>query len=220
MVVLLIALTLAVMILIDHFSHRQPFLIAEAPGPQKKPTRTPAVVGGFELRPNLRYHLGHTWAVAETPDLVRVGADDFAMKVAGHATGIEIPERGRWIRQGQKIIAIHRDGRDLELVSPIEGTVVDVNEAALRDPEAARKDPYGEGWLLVVNAPDVKTNFRNLLNGTVARRWLDDAAAKLRAYIPAPAANVAQDGGIALDSALENLPRDQWETIERELFLV
>lgn len=220
MVVLLLVMAFAVMVLIDHLILRQPVVLAEAPHAETKPLRVPAVVAGFELAPNLRYHPGHMWAVAETPELVRIGADDFAMKVAGHATGIEIPERGQWIRQGQRIVAIHRDGRDLELVSPIEGTVVDVNETAARDPEAARKDPYGEGWLLVVNAPDVKTNFRNLLGGTLARRWLDDAAAKLRACMPAPAASMAQDGGVALDNALDTLSRDQWEKIERELFLV
>lgn len=220
MVVLLIALTFAVMVLIDHLSLRQPVVIAEATPTEKKPARTPALIAGFELRPNLKYHPGHMWAVAETPELVRIGADDFAMKVAGHTTGIEIPERGQWIRQGQKIIAMHRDGGDLELVSPIEGTVVDVNEAATRNPEAARNDPYGDGWLLVVNSPDAKTNFRNLLSGTVAKRWLDDAAARLRNYVQTPAMNVAQDGGVALDNALELLPRDQWTKIEQELFLL
>lgn len=220
MVVLLIALTFAVMVLIDHLFLRTPILIAEGPTATDKTPRTPAVIAGFELRPNLGYHPGHTWAVAETPELVRVGADDFAMKLAGHATGIEIPERGQWIRQGQRIIAIHRDGRDLELVSPIEGTVVDINDAALRDPEAARKDPYGNGWLLVVNSPDAKTNFRNLLTGSTARRWLDDAAAKLRNFVAAPAASYAQDGGVALDNALHLLPREQWDKIERELFLI
>jgi len=220
MVVLLIVLTFAVMVLIDHLFLHQPIRIAEEHPAEKHPVRVPALVGGFELRPSFRYHPGHMWAVAETPELVRVGADDFAMKVAGPSTGIDIPERGQWIRQGQRIVAIHRDGRDLELVSPIEGTVVDVNESAILDPESARKDPYGEGWLLVVNAPDVKTNFRNLLTGTVARRWLDDAAAKLRACMPAPALNVAQDGGVAIDSIRDLIPRDQMDKVEHELFLI
>jgi glycine cleavage system H lipoate-binding protein len=212
MVVLLIVLTFAVMVLVDHLFLRQPVVIADAATDAKKPARTPSLVAGFELQPNLKYHPGHTWAVAETPELVRIGADDFAMKIAGHATGIDIPERGQWIRQGQRIIAIHRDGPDLELVSPIEGTVVDINEAAIKDPEAARKDPYGNGWLLVVNAPDQKTNFRNLLSGTVVRRWLDDAAAKLRP------AGLAQEGGVALDNGGEIIPAEQWQKMERELF--
>lgn len=218
MVVLLIVLAFAVMVVIDHLVLRQPIVIAEPEAMRLAPR--PSVVGGFELPLNLQYHPGHTWAVAESPERVRIGADDFAMKFAGHPTGIEIPERGQWIRQGQKIISVHRDGADLELVSPIEGTVVEINQKVLDDPEAARKDPYGEGWLLVVNSPDAKTNFRNLLKGTVARRWLDDSAAKLRTALAGPARATAQEGGVAVDNVLEQLPKDQWEAIEKELFLV
>ena len=218
MVVLLIVLTFAVMVLIDHLFLRQPVVIA-AVEPETEPAR-PALVAGFELPMNLRYHPGHTWAVAESPERVRIGADDFAMKFAGHPTGIEIPERGQWIRQGQKIISVHRDGADLELVSPIEGTVVEINQKVLDNPEAARNDPYGEGWLLVVNSPDAKTNFRNLLKGTVARRWLDDSAAKLRTALAGPGLATAQEGGVAVDNVLEQLPKEKWEAIEKELFLV
>ena len=216
MVVLLIVLGFAAMILIDHLFLRAPVPIEDS-ARETKSSGTPVMVGGFELRPSLKYHPGHTWAVADTPELVRVGVDDFAMRFAGPAKAIDIPERGKWIRQGQSIISIHRDGPDLELVSPIEGTVVDVNEAALRDPEAARQDPYGAGWLLVVNSPDAKTNFRNLLSGTVARRWLDDAAAKLRAAMQPASRAMAQDGGVALDNAL---PPAEWKSLQYELFLV
>jgi glycine cleavage system H protein len=220
MVVLLIVLGFVAMILIDHMFLRRPIPVADDAVRAKEPVRVPGIVGGFELRPSLSYHPGHTWAVADTPGLVRVGADDFAMRFAGHTKSIDIPERGQWIRQGQKIISIHRDGPDLELVSPIEGTVVDVNEAALRDPETARKDPYGDGWLLVVNSPDAKTNFRNLLQGSVARRWLDDSAAKLRKVLPTSQRALAQDGGVALENAVEALPAQAWAKIEHELFLV
>ena len=217
MVVLLIVLAFAMMVLIDHLFLRTP-IVFEAPEPKRAPR--PSLVGGFELPLGLQYHPGHTWAVAESPERVRVGADDFAMKFAGHTTGVDIPERGQWIRQGQKIISIHRDGADLELVSPIEGTVIDINEKVLGDPEAARRDPYGEGWLLMVNAPDVKTNFRNLLSGSVARRWLDDSAAKLRAALTPLAMSTAQEGGVAVDAIADQLPKEQWEKIEHELFLV
>lgn len=217
MVVLLIVLTFAVMVLIDHLFLRQPVVIA-AVEPETGSAR-PALVAGFELPMNLRYHPGHTWAVAESPERVRVGADDFAMKFAGHATGLEVPERGQWIRQGQKIISVHRDGADLELVSPIEGTVVGVNDKVLEDPELARRDPYGEGWLLMVSAPDAKTNFRNLLQGSVARRWLAESAAALRAAFAPSALATAQDGGVAMNDLGNQLPPEQWTRLEGELFL-
>lgn len=220
MVALFVILTFTVMILIDHLLLRQPVVLAPAEErKQPRPRIVPAVVAGFAIPDHLRYHPGHTWALAESPELVRVGMDDFAAKIGGDVGGIEIPERGQWIRQGQKIISMHRDGRDLELVSPIEGTVVDVNDAVLRDPAAARKDPYGEGWLLTVNSPDAKTNFRNLLSGKLARRWMDDSAARLRAIATEASGAFAQDGGLAAENLVDQLTPEHFEQINRELFL-
>ena len=220
MIALLVVLTFVVAILIDHLINRQPIPIAEEqPTAPKRPRLIPSIVAGFRLPDNLRYHPGHTWAVAETTDLVRVGIDDFAAKVAGKVAAVNLPNRGQWIRQGQKVVALQHDGRAVDLVSPIEGTVSDINDAVLRDPDLARKDPYGDGWLLKVNAPDAKTNFRNLLGGTVARRWMDEAAARLRALSPAAVGAVAQDGGMALDNVLEHLPQDDYDKLTGELFL-
>ena len=220
MIALLVVLTFVVAILIDHLINRQPIPIAEeGPRAPKRPRLIPSIVAGFKLPDNLRYHPGHTWAVSETTDLVRVGIDDFAAKVAGKVAAVALPTRGQWIRQGQKVMTLQHNGRALDLVSPIEGTVSDINDAVLREPDLARKDPYGDGWLLKVNSPDAKTNFRNLLGGTVARRWMDEAAARLRALSPAAVGAVAQDGGMALDNVLEHLPQEDYEKLAGELFL-
>ncbi|HVR39229.1 MAG TPA: glycine cleavage system protein H [Thermoanaerobaculia bacterium] len=220
MVAIFVILTFVVALLIDHLLDRKPLPIAQEKPLQApaRPRLTPAIVAGFEVPDNLLYHRGHTWAAAETPDLVRVGVDDFAAKLAGEITSVDVPQRGQWIRQGQRIIAMHHNGREIDLVSPIEGTVVDLNETALTNPTAVRNDPYGDGWLLTVNSPDAKTNFRNLLGGTLARRWMDDAAARLRAFA-VPAGALAQDGGVAVSSLIEQLPDVEWEKAEKEFFL-
>jgi glycine cleavage system H lipoate-binding protein len=54
----------------------------------------------------------------------------------------------------------------------------------VRDPELARKDPYGEGWLVSVQSPDAKTNFGNLLGGALARWWREEAASRLQKQMP------------------------------------
>lgn len=223
MFILLVIFTFVAGILLDHFITRRHILIAEAPERRLAgaalPRRTANVVGGFALPENLSYHAGHTWAVAEAPQLVRVGIDELAAKTAGHLTSVDLPERGKWVRQGQKIVAMHRDGRDIDLVSPIEGTVVSVNDKLQLDPDLARKDPYGEGWLIAVNAPDPATSFRNLLNGTLARRWMEESAATLRGLSPSALAMVAQDGGEALDDLVGHLSEAEFKALTRELFL-
>lgn len=218
MVALLVILAFAAMLLVDHLLLRQPIMLAEESKASPRPRLAPALVAGFDVPENVRYHQGHTWALAESPELVRVGADDFTAKVAGQLDRVTIPERGQWIRQGQKIISLTRGGHQLDLVSPIEGTVVDINDAVLRNPEMFRNDPYGEGWLLTVNAPDTKTNFRNLLGGRLARRWMEESANRLRQWA-APAGAMAQDGGVAVDGLLERLPEEMWQDASREFFL-
>ena len=209
MIALLVVLTFLAGILLDLYMTRHPITVVD-----ELPRHIPPMVGGFAVAPNVSYHPGHTWALAESPELVRVGVDDLAAKVAGDVQSIEIPERGQWIRQGQRIIAMHRDGHEIDLVSPIEGTVMDVNENVLRNPRLARQDPYGEGWLLKVNAPDAKTNLRNLLTGRVARRWMEEAAVALRNLTPSAIGATAQDGGVAIE-----LPQEQLEKVQKALFL-
>jgi len=179
----------------------------------------PEFISGFALPENLRYHPGHTWALGESPNLVRVGMDEFAARLTGNIAKITLPQRGQWVRQGQKFIKLFRNGATAEMVSPMEGIVTDVNEAVMLDPELARRDPYGEGWLIKLNAPDAKVNFRNLLGGMVARRWLEEAASRLRNCMAMPATALAQDGGAAVEDVGSLLPEEKWTALTQEFFL-
>ena len=223
MTVIMVLLTFAIFLSIDYVrGHKQQLAHQSDAQPVRRPRVSqivPAFVAGFEVPENVRYHAGHTWALAESRELVRVGMDDFASKLIGKIESITLPQRGRWVRQGQKLWTIFRDGKSVDMVSPIEGTITDVNEAVARNPELARKDPYGEGWLVTVQAPDSKLNFRNLLSGTLARLWTEDSALRLRSRMPALAGALAQDGGVALDDLTAHMPNQDWAEVTKEFFL-
>lgn len=222
MTALLVVLTIAVFLTIDYFKSRkrvpltQAAIPARAVAPEAPPTE---IVSGFQLRPNLRYHPGHTWALRESPTLVRVGIDDFAARLIGKVEGIVLPKPGQWVRQGQKILAVLRDGSKAELVSPVEGEITQVNDQLAQKPEVLTTNPYGEGWLMNVVSPDSETNFRNLLGGSLARHWLAEAASRIHAKIPALAGAVAQDGGLAMPDLSAQLPDQEWASLAREFFL-
>lgn len=179
----------------------------------------PTIVSGFELPENLRYHQGHTWALKESATLVRVGVDDFGARLVGKVDEIALPKRGQWVRQGQKFATLTRDGQKTELVSPVEGEVTNVNEALLTDLSKLNYDPYGQGWFISVLSPDMATSFRNLLNGTLARKWMAEASSRLQMRIPALAGAVAQDGGVAVHDLTVQMPTTKWAEITREFFL-
>ena len=219
MTVLLILATFVIFLTIDYFYGRKRAVQPVFASAEQVLRLRPAVVAGFEIPENLRYHPGHTWALGESPNLVRVGFDDFAARLIGKVDRINLPQRGQWIRQGQKLATIFRDGGKAEMISPIEGIVTDINQAVTLDPELARRDPYGEGWLVTVQSPDAKTSFRNLLGGAVARKWMEEAAARLRGRLPARAGAMAQDGGLAVDNLTALIPEQDWVELTREFFL-
>jgi glycine cleavage system H protein len=221
MTVLLVLFFFATFLLIDHFRsrHAMPALEATASKTDTAPRLKPALVGGFEVPENLRYHPGHAWALSESPSLVRVGMDDFASKLTGKLEKITLPLRGQWIRQGQKMCTLHRDGSAVDMVSPIEGTVSDINPAVMQDPKIALRDPYGEGWLMTVQAPDAKTSFRNLLGGALARWWTEESASRLQRGMPMALGALAQDGGVAMDNVTTQIPDQDWLPLAKEFFL-
>jgi glycine cleavage system H lipoate-binding protein len=218
MTVLLVLATFVVFLLLDYFYSREPAVQREEkPAPALR--LRPAFVCGFVVPENLSYHPGHTWALQESPELVRVGLDDFAARLLGKVKPTKAPERGQWVRQGQPVFAFTRDGQGTQLVSPIEGMVTEINAAAFAEQELACGDPYGSGWLMKVQSPDARMNFRNLLSGDVARKWMEEAATRLMARLPALAGAVAQDGGPAISDIADQLPDQDWEKLTGEFFL-
>ncbi len=222
MTVILVLSTFIIFLLIDHFFSKKPVQVMVQPAvSRREPVAAlePSLVGGFKVPDNLRYHPGHTWALSEGPSLVRVGVDDFASKLIGKIERVSLPQRGQWIRQGQKLISVYRDGAKVEMLSPIEGSVADINDTLVQNPELARKDPYGEGWLVTVQSPDAKTNFRNLMTGGLARWWTEEAAGRLQKRMPAALGALAQDGGVAMDNLTAQMPDQNWADLAREFFL-
>ena len=105
MVVALVMLFCGVFLLIDYLrtGRKSASEHEVAPAMEVVQYRTAPIVGGFQVPENLRYHPGHTWALGESPTLVRIGMDDFASKLVGKFSQIRLPQRGQWIRQGQRI---------------------------------------------------------------------------------------------------------------------
>lgn len=227
MTVLLILATFVIFLTLDYFYswRRAEHPVAEDSEPVVPLHTLPraSIVAGFEVPEALHYHPGHTWALAESPALMRLGLDDFAARLIGKAQRVSLPQRGRWVRQGQVFATLYRDGAKAEMVAPMEGMVADINEALVQDPELALRDPYGAGWLVTLQSPDAKTNFRNLLSGAVARKWMEEAAQRLLAKVPVlasmPALAMAQDGGLAVRDLTAVLPDHDWTELTREFFL-
>lgn len=217
MVALLVLATFAVFITVDILLHREKYKFRVAEQVAPKLVKAP-IVAGVALPDGLAYHPGHTWALDQGNGRIRIGLDEFAASLLGSLERIDVPPRGRWVRQGEKGWTIVTQNGEATLLAPAEGEIVAVNDKAVARPETVSKDPYGAGWLMEIFSPDTLVSFRNLLSGSLARRWMEESVAELRQALSPRAAITALDGGrIAPQVGLE-LPQEKWRELTALFF--
>lgn len=221
MTVLFVLLTFAAFLALDAWSHRKeavqiPVLAAE----REEPFRLePVWVAGYQVPEGLHFHRGHTWARQISPDTVAVGIDDFARRLIGPATRASLPKPGTWIHQGEGAAKLGLDGRDVQLLAPVEGEVVEANPLLAEQPGTATSDPYGRGWLYKVRTSDVGRNLANLLSGSLAHRFIEDSRERLQLQLMALSGSVLADGGEPSPDFARHLSDDDWHRLTREFLL-
>jgi glycine cleavage system H protein len=103
---------------------------------------------------DLRYTAQHEWVAGDGSGPVRVGITDFAQDALGDVVYVDIPEEGTEVRAGAAFGEVESTKSVSDLFSPITGKVVSRNEALSENPELINQDPYGEGWIVVVEMSD------------------------------------------------------------------
>lgn len=106
-----------------------------------------AVVSRFPE--DLRYTADHEWLRSGEPATVGITAT--AVEALGDIVFLELPEVGAQVTAGEPCGEIESTKSVSELISPVDGTVVEVNGDAVADPELVGSDPYGRGWLVRVD---------------------------------------------------------------------
>ena len=177
------------------------------------------LIDWFYLADNFFYHQGHSWAMPENQELVRVGMDDFAQKLLGKPTDIQLPKVGSQIVQGEKGWKLQFNGQTIDALSPVNGKVVEVNEEILREPDLMNKDPYQKGWLLKVRPSNLRTDEKNLLSGVLAKAWIEDTVNRLSRRITGNFGVVLQDGGLPIAGFAKEMAPADWDKLAREFLL-
>ncbi len=219
MVALLVLATFLVFIAVDVLLHREKYRFRVAEQEAVAAGVVP-VVAGVTLPEDISYHPGHTWALDSGNGRVRIGLDEFAATLLGPIEKIDVPQRGRWFRQGDKGWTVRTARGDSGMLAPAEGEIVAINDKALANPEFITSDPYGSGWILEIFSPDVAVSMRNLLTGALARRWMEESVNELRRVLSPAAATSALDGGRIDPGVGLELPQDRWREITQKFFRV
>jgi glycine cleavage system H protein len=118
------------------------------------PDRRGRVVASDENYPEeLRYHPEHDWARVEG-DEATLGITWFAADALGDLVHFEPPEAGATVRKDQSYGEVESVKAVSDVISPLSGEVIAVNQAVVDAPETVNDDPYGAGWLIRIRLSD------------------------------------------------------------------
>ena len=99
---------------------------------------------------SFKYSEDHVWVKVQDEDLVTIGITDFAQEQLGDLVYIELPKVGHEFSRGDNISVIESVKSASDLVAPVSGEIVEVNDRLEDDPELVSEDSMGEGWFIKV----------------------------------------------------------------------
>lgn len=102
---------------------------------------------------DLLYTKDHEWVRLED-GRARVGITEHAQKSLGDIVYVELPPMGKTVKKGERTATVESVKAVGEVFAPLSGKVVEVNETVTKSPDLINKDPYGQGWLFVLELSD------------------------------------------------------------------
>jgi len=115
----------------------------------------------------------HTWAKIEDGK-ARVGVDDFAQKQAGELKFMRLFPAGKKVEQGKRFGTLETAKWVGPLLSPVSGTIMESNQEVLDKPTLVNEDPYGKGWMVVIEPSNLDDDMTRLVKGdsSEAAEWM------------------------------------------------
>ncbi len=139
-----------------------------------------ADIKGYNMPDELYYHEEHSWARVDG-NKVTVGMSDMFQKEAGDIVFVDLPDEEDEVSQGETCGKIQSRKWIGKLVAPVSGEITEINEDLEEDTSLINTDPYGEGWILVIEAEDeddLQAELKNLIHGDGVPEFVDREIAK------------------------------------------
>jgi glycine cleavage system H protein len=108
----------------------------------------------MEYPEDLRYTREHEWIREEEGNRLRVGITDFAQDALGDVVYVDVPDVGAEITAGEPFGEVESTKSVSDVFAPVTGTVVETNAVLVDTPNLVNEDPYGDGWMILVEPSD------------------------------------------------------------------
>lgn len=123
------------------------------------------------IKENLYYTKDHEWIKIENGK-VKVGISDYAQKELRDIVYVELPKIGVKVKQFERFCSIESVKAVSDVYSPVSGKVIEVNRKLETSPELLNADPYGEGWIAIIEAEKLNEELKNLMNAKEYNEYL------------------------------------------------
>lgn len=123
---------------------------------------------------DLRYHKEHTW-VKVTGRKTTIGITDYAQDALGDIVYIDLPGVDTDVEANSEIGEIESTKATSAIISPVSGRVIEVNEELSESPEIINEDPYGKGWIAIVEINDA-SELDDLMDASEYERYIEEEA--------------------------------------------
>jgi len=126
----------------------------------------------MEFPEQLRYTKEHEWVAADGKR-GRVGITDFAQDALGDVVFVQLPDVGANVSAMSSIAEVESTKSVSDIYAPVSGTIFEVNTALESTPEQLNQDPYGDGWMFVIEMSDA-AQVDSLLDAAAYRRLVEE----------------------------------------------
>lgn len=120
---------------------------------------------------NLKYTSDHEWVMVES-GRAKVGITDYAQDALGDVVFVDIPEVGKRVTVGETVTEVESTKSVSDIYAPLEGEIIEINHDLDDSPELLNGDPYGEGWIFILQL-DEAASTENLLSANEYRELVD-----------------------------------------------
>lgn len=121
---------------------------------------------------DLQYSTDHEW-VRVDGNRVRIGITDYAQDALGDVVFVQVPDQGATVTAGAGISEVESTKSVSDIYAPVAGTIVEVNDQLDASPERINADPYGDGWICVIEVEDPSA-IGELLDAEAYRKLIED----------------------------------------------
>ena len=172
-------------------------------------------IKGFRVPMGYYFHNGHTWARIESGGYIRVGMDDFSLKLFGKVDALDLPLMGKELDKDRVGWGLKRKNNVADVLSPVDGVIVEVNSDVRERPELANQGAYENGWLFIIRTPGIKGTVKKLMTDAESLNWMNGELNTLENMIEKVAGPLAADGGYLGEDIYGNLPELGWKNLTK-----